>query len=113
MAHCSHGYQWTHDGTLGDQTIYTRFWVNLFVYFTFHFQTPVFQHGALLVLLIGPYGTNFNETLMEILTFSFKEMHLKVSSAKCININVLNLPGCSLQHHLWAIHPNNYEYCLL
>ena len=49
MAHCSHGYLWTHYGTLGDQTIYTRFWVNLFVYFTYHCRTPVFQHGASLV----------------------------------------------------------------
>ena len=28
------------------------FWVNLFVYFTYHFRTPVFQHGALLVHVI-------------------------------------------------------------
>ena len=33
-------------------------------------------------LLIGPLGTNFNETIIEINTFSFKEMHLKMSSAK-------------------------------
>ena len=28
------------------------FWVNLFVYFTYHFRTPVFQHGA---LIAGPW----------------------------------------------------------
>ena len=45
------------------------------------------------LLLIGPLGTNFNEILIEILTFSFKKMHLKVSSAKrrpfCLGLNVL------------------------
>ena len=32
-------------------------------------------------LLIGPLRTNFSEILIEILTFSFKKMRLKVSSA--------------------------------
>ena len=45
------------------------------------------------LLLIGPSGTNFSEILIEILTFSFKKMHLKVSSAKrrpfCLGLNVL------------------------
>ena len=45
------------------------------------------------ILLIGPLATNFSEILIEILTFSFKEMHLKVSSAKwrpsCLGLNVL------------------------
>ena len=34
------------------------------------------------MLLIGPLGTNFSEILSEIHTFSFKKMHLKLSSAK-------------------------------
>ena len=34
------------------------------------------------ILLMGPLGTNFNENLIEIHTFSFKKMHLKMSSAK-------------------------------
>ena len=34
------------------------------------------------ILLIGPYGTNFSEILIEILTFSFMKMSLKVLSAK-------------------------------
>ena len=34
------------------------------------------------ILLIGPLGRNFNEILIEIHTFSFKKMHLKMSSAK-------------------------------
>ena len=32
------------------------------------------------ILLIGPLGTNFSEILLEIYTFSFKKMHLKMSS---------------------------------
>ena len=34
------------------------------------------------LLLIGRLGTNFNEILLGIQTFSFKKMHLKMSSAK-------------------------------
>ena len=34
------------------------------------------------MLLIEPLGTNFNEILIEIQIFSFKKMHLKMSSAK-------------------------------
>ena len=46
------------------------------------------------ILLIGPWGTNFSEILICIQTFSFKKMHLKMSSAKwrpfCLGLNVLN-----------------------
>ena len=45
------------------------------------------------ILLIGPLGTNFSEILIEIISFSFKKMHLNVSSAKrrpfCLSLNVL------------------------
>ena len=45
------------------------------------------------ILLIGPLWTNFSEILIDIPTFSFKKMHLKVSSAKwrpfCLGLNVL------------------------
>ena len=45
------------------------------------------------ILLIRLLGTNFSEILIEILTFSFKKMRLKVSSAKwqpfCLDLNVL------------------------
>ena len=45
------------------------------------------------ILLIGPLGTNFDEIYIEILTFSFKKMCLKVSSAKLrpfwLGLNVL------------------------
>ena len=34
------------------------------------------------ILLIGPLGTNFSEILIKIQTFSFKKMHLKISSGK-------------------------------
>ena len=34
------------------------------------------------ILLIGPLGTNFSEILIGIQTFSFKKMHLKMSSVK-------------------------------
>ena len=34
------------------------------------------------IFLIGPLGTNFGESLVEIHTFSFKQMHLKMSSRK-------------------------------
>ena len=37
------------------------------------------------ILLIRPLGTNFNEILIEMLTFSFMKMCLKVSSAKCVH----------------------------
>ena len=45
------------------------------------------------ILLIWPLGTNFSEILIRILTFSFKEMHLKMSFAKwrpfCLSLNML------------------------
>ena len=45
------------------------------------------------LLLIGPLGTNFSEILIEIHIFSFKKMHLKMSSGKwrpfCLGLNVL------------------------
>ena len=45
------------------------------------------------ILLIRPLGTNFGEIVIEILSFSFKKMRLKMSSAKCcsfrLGLNVL------------------------
>ena len=53
------------------------------------------------MLLIEPLGINFSEILIEIKTFSFKKMNLKMSSAKwrpfCLGLNVLI--GC-LWHHM-------------
>ena len=45
------------------------------------------------ILLIGPFRTNFSEILIEIHTFSFKKMHLKMSSGKwwpfCLGLNMV------------------------
>ena len=45
------------------------------------------------ILLIGPLGTNFSEMLIKIHTFSFKKIHLKMSSGIwrpfCLGLNVL------------------------
>ena len=45
------------------------------------------------ILLIGPLGTNFSGILIGIQTFSFKKIHLKMSSAKwslfSLGLNVL------------------------
>ena len=50
------------------------------------------------ILLIGPLGTNFSEILIVIQTFSFKKMHLKMSSAKwrpfCLGLNELKWHLC-------------------
>ena len=47
------------------------------------------------ILVIRPSGTNFGEILIEIDVFSYKKMHLKVSSAKrrpfCLGLNVLSM----------------------
>ena len=47
------------------------------------------------ILSIRPLGTNFSEILIEIYTFSFKKIHLKMSSGKyrpfCLGLNVLML----------------------
>ena len=67
------------------------------------------------ILLIGPLGTNFSEILIVIEIFSFKKMHLKISSAKwrpfCFGLNVLTHCGLltpygkiSLSQHWLIIH---------
>ena len=52
------------------------------------------------ILLIGPLGINFSENLIEIHIFSFKKMHLKMSSGKwrpfCLGLNVL-------RHAMWCL----------
>ena len=52
------------------------------------------------ILLIGPLGTNFSEMLIEIHTFSFKKIHLKMPSGKwrpfCLGLNVL-------MKHYWML----------
>ena len=60
------------------------------------------------ILLIGPLGTNFIEILIGIQTFSFKKMHLKMSSAKwrpfCLGLYVLRVSS--------AINWHWFRYCL-
>ena len=50
------------------------------------------------ILLIRPLGTNFSEILIEIYTFSFKKMHLKMSSGKMAAIS--SWPQCVNPLHL-------------
>ena len=49
------------------------------------------------ILLIRPLGRNFSEILIATEAFSFKKMHLKISSAKwrpfCLGLNVLTTCG--------------------
>ena len=57
------------------------------------------------ILLIRSSGTNFSEILSEIITFSFKKVRLKVSSAKwrpfCLGLNVLMLNLLKANTPLW------------
>ena len=67
-------------------------------------QAIIWTNGG--ILLIRPLGTNFSEILIGILTFSFKKMRLKVSSAKwwlfCLSLKsvvsemvaILSRPQC-------------------
>ena len=73
------------------------------------------------ILLIRPLGTNFSEILIGIQTFSFKKMHLKMSSAKwrpfCLGLNVLTyLWSLTVPiwwiHHLYWTHPSTTVHCL-
>ena len=78
------------------------------------------------ILLIRTFGTNFSEILSAIHAFSFKKMHLKMSSAKwrpfCLGLNVLKywLVACSAPNHYlnqcWIIvdktHRNKFQWFL-
>ena len=79
------------------------------------------------ILFIGPLGTNFSEILIEILTFSFKKMRLKVSSGKwrpfCLGLNVLSsqsltcawrlITPLKLPPHLSGVNPGANELKLI
>ena len=56
-------------------------------------QAIIWNNAGL--LLIEPLGTNFSEISIGIQTFSFKKMHLNMTSAKwrpfCLGLNVLNV----------------------
>ena len=62
------------------------------------------------ILLIGPLGTHFREILIEIYTFPFKKMHLKMSSAEwrpfCLGLNVLS-NNCYATVRMLFIHSCN------
>ena len=84
------------------------------------------QHQAITwtnvgILLIGPLGTNFSEMLIEIRTFSFKKIHLKMSSGKwrpfCLGLNVLrtDILHCTrsqVTKALWAHNSNLVKICV-
>ena len=75
------------------------------------------------ILLIGTLGTNFSEILSEIHTFSFKKMHLKMSSGRwrpfCLGLNVLNglrLPADKSIYHScrsWQIAQVHHSQIIL
>ena len=54
------------------------------------------------ILLTRPLGTNYSEIIIEIYTFSFKKMHLKLSSGNwqpfCPGLNVLKIKFTSFSH---------------
>ena len=59
------------------------------------------------ILLNGPLRINFSGILSKILSFSFKKMHLKMSSAKwhpfCFGLNELNPPICTSVYHIYFV----------
>ena len=75
------------------------------------------------ILLIEPLGTNFSEMLLEIYTFSFTKMHLKMSGKWrpfCLGLNVLNNLS-PVRHHaitwanvsalsIWPTHGNKLQW---
>ena len=66
-------------------------------------QAIIWTNGG--ILLIRNRGTNFSEILSEIYTFSFKEIHLKMSSGKwrpfCLGRNVLTHGDFRGMGHQW------------
>ena len=64
------------------------------------YQTIIWTNAG--IVLIRTSGTNFNEIWSEIHIFTYKKLHLKLSSAKwrsfCFDLNILiNLPGDELK----------------
>ena len=66
------------------------------------------------ILLIWPWWTNFSEILIEINTFSFKKMRLKVSSAKwrpfCLGLNVLSKWRATVRPNLPSTKENRNKH---
>ena len=84
--------------------VITDFYITLPNLFTYKFRwfhikpwhcltKPSHHWSSVGILWIGPLGTNLSEILIEIYIFSFKKMHLKMSSGKwqpfCLSLNVL------------------------
>ena len=66
--------------------------LTIIVFFSFGGRQVIMWTNAA-ILLIGTLGTNLSEVLVEIDAFSFRKMHLNISSAKwrpfCLGLNVL------------------------
>ena len=62
------------------------------------------------ILLTGQLGTNFSENVIEIYTFSFKKIHLKMSSGRwlpfCLGLNVLTSHPSKSFSHCRHVSPN-------
>ena len=69
------------------------------------------------VLLIGPWGTNFSEISIDIHTFSFKKINLKMSSAKwrpfCLGLNVLKSSPKAMSWVSYHIRYSRWVYLLI
>ena len=76
------------------------FFVALAIRLLLKSNTVIGSHNGVLpgwanagILLMEPLGTNHSEMIMEIHTFSFKKMHLKIPSGKCrpfcLGLNVI------------------------
>ena len=66
-------------------------------------------------LLIGPLGTQFSETLSEILTFTFKKMRLNVSSATFwpffLGLNVLRSYSQAITQDIYLVKNRIFLLC--
>ena len=64
------------------------------------------------ILLIGPLGINFSEILIKTNIFSFKKMHLKMSSAKwrpfCLGLSVIRCNLCEKMNPSITKKPTGY-----
>ena len=73
-------------------------------------QAIIWNNAGL--LLIEPLGTNFSEILIGIQTFSFKKMHLNMSSAKwrtvCLGLNVLTAQKPESVSMSWRHHHQDH-----
>ena len=75
-------------------------------------QAIIWTNAGILSSVIRPSGTNISELLIEIHIFSFKKMHLKLSSGKwrpfCLTFNVLTISFCILVVFLTRVFLMNW-----